>query len=280
MADVGVPLKQLGFGKTMRRDAWWVTPLVVFLGLGAFVVFATLRVAEGRYYLFDRHGADYLSPFYSPLVFNQPGNPVSHHAWIGEKPSWIPWWITPAVFILPFPALFRFTCYYYRGAYYKAFWADPPSCAVGEPRNAYRGEQKLPLTLQNVHRYFMYIAVLFLFILFYDAWKAMWFSTARDGAPLAGGARQFGIGVGTLVLLLNPILLTGYTLGCHCVRHLVGGCRDSFSDAPVSHKAWCAVTALNKRHMAWAWTSLIWVAFTDLYVRMCAAGVWTDLRIL
>ena len=27
-----------------------------------------------------------------------------------------------------FPALFRVTCYYYRGAYYKALWADPPSC--------------------------------------------------------------------------------------------------------------------------------------------------------
>jgi hypothetical protein len=29
-----------------------------------------------------------------------------------------------------------------------------------------------------------------------------------------------------------------------------------------------------------AWTSLVWVAFSDLYVRMCSMGVWTDWRIL
>ena len=48
------------------------------------------------------------------------------------------------------------TCYYYRGAYYKAFWADPPSCAVGEPRKKYLGESSLPLILQNFHRYFLF----------------------------------------------------------------------------------------------------------------------------
>ena len=32
--------------------------------------------------------------------------------------------------------------------------------------------------------------------------------------------------------------------------------------------------------MMWAWGSLVWVAFSDLYVRLCATGVWTDLRLL
>jgi hypothetical protein len=32
--------------------------------------------------------------------------------------------------------------------------------------------------------------------------------------------------------------------------------------------------------MKWAWISLFWVGFTDLYVRMCAMGIWTDFRIL
>ena len=54
--------------------------------------------------------------------------------------------------ILWAPGGFRLTCYYYRGAYYKAFWADPPSCAVGEPRKSYWGERSFPLILQNVHR--------------------------------------------------------------------------------------------------------------------------------
>ena len=121
------------------------------------------------------------------------------------------WWPSFAPFfgttlILWAPLGFRFTCYYYRGAYYKAWWADPISCAVGEPRKTYWGERKWPLLFQNAHRYFLYFAILFVAILSYDAWKAFWF----DG--------QFGIGVGTLVMLANPILLGLYTFGCHSFR--------------------------------------------------------------
>ena len=84
----------------------------------------------------------------------------------------------------------RFTCYYYRGAYYKSFWADPPACAVSEPRKTYLGENSFPLIMQNVHRYFMYLAVLFVIILAYDAFKAMWFVD-----PVTS-EKSFGIGVG------------------------------------------------------------------------------------
>ena len=66
-----------------------------------------------------------------------------------------------AMLILWAPGGFRVTCYYYRGAYYKAFWADPPSCTVGEPRKTYLGERSFPLILQNVHRYFLYLALCF-----------------------------------------------------------------------------------------------------------------------
>ena len=62
----------------------------------------------------------------------------------------MPW--SPALLILWAPGGFRLTCYYYRGAYYKAFWADPPSCAVGEPRGSYRGEHSFPPIMQNIHR--------------------------------------------------------------------------------------------------------------------------------
>jgi len=42
------------------------------------------------------------------------------------------------------------------------------ACGVGEPRHGYKGETKFPFILQNVHRYFLYAAVAFIFILSYD----------------------------------------------------------------------------------------------------------------
>jgi hypothetical protein len=32
--------------------------------------------------------------------------------------------------------------------------------------------------------------------------------------------------------------------------------------------------------MLWAWMSLFWVGFSDLYVRLCSMGVWHDIRIV
>src|SRR5207344_920230 len=119
---------------------------------------------------------------------------------------------SPALLILPFPGGFRFTCYYYRGAYYKAFWADPPSCAVGEPRQGYLGENSFPLILQNIHRYTLYIALGFLGLLAWDVWLALWFVNP------ATGQTEFGVGVGTLVLATNVVLLGSYTFGCHALR--------------------------------------------------------------
>jgi hypothetical protein len=166
------------------------------------------------------------------------------------------------------------TCYYYRGAYYKAFWADPPSCTVGEPRKSYWGEASFPLILQNVHRYFLYIGLVFLGFLAHDVWKAMWFTD-----PVTGGA-SFGIGVGTLVLAVNVILLSGYAFGCHSLRHLVGGFKDEVSKSPICHRTYNCVSCLNARHMLWAWLSLCSVMFADLYVRLCSMGLWRDIRVL
>ena len=119
--------------------------------------------------------------------------------------------------------------------------------------------------MQNIHRYFMYLAVLFIFILGYDAWKAMWFADAT-------GAKHFGIGVGTLVLIVNVILLGLYTFGCHSLRHLIGGFLDEPSKRPVCAKSFACVSCLNRRHMMWAWFSLFWVGFADVYVRLCSMG--------
>ena len=265
-----IPLSQVGsrgFGKTSRRDTWWAVPVVVFTVLSSFLVYATWAALQGEHFTYG----PYLSPFYSPELFGDPP-----HAWFGPKPGWWPSFLpfSAALLILPFPAGFRFTCYYYRGAYYKAFWADPPSCAVGEPRTGYLGENSFPLIIQNIHRYFLYAAVAFIALLTWDAWKAMWFTNPTTGQV------EFGIGVGTLVLCVNVVLLGSYTFGCHALRHLVGGFKDEVSKSPVCDMAYACSTGLNYKHQLFAWCSLLSVAFSDIYIRMCSMGIWTDLRLL
>jgi hypothetical protein len=254
------------FGRTMRRDAWWVQSAVTFVVFASFVVYATWAAFQGDHFEYG----PYLSPFYSPLLFGD-----SDHSWLGPNPEWWPGAIpfSAALLILWAPGGFRITCYYYRGAYYKAFWADPPACTVGEPRKSYRGERYFPLIVQNVHRYFLYLALLFLVVLAWDVWKATQF------AGPAGGT-TFGIGVGTLLLALNVILLGGYTLGCHSLRHIVGGHLDRLAGRPVRKTAYDCVSCLNRAHMRWAWASLFSVAFADIYIRLCSMGIWSDWRIL
>jgi hypothetical protein len=250
MGASGVPATKSGLGSTLRRDAWWVEVLPVIVVLGGFGLYATLRAFEGKFY----EWGPYLSPFYSPLI-------DANHRW---------WKLSPAILILGGPLSFRATCYYYRKAYYRAFFLDPPSCAVGEPQRKYSGETKFPFILQNLHRYALYLAIIFLAFLWKDAVQAFFF----DG--------KFGMGVGTLVLLVNICLLTTYTLSCHSLRHLAGGKLDCFSCATFGkprHAAWRGLTFLNERHMLFAWLSLFSVGFADFYVRLVSSGAIQDVRI-
>jgi hypothetical protein len=172
------------------------------------------------------------------------------------------------------PGGFRLTCYYYRKAYYRAFFLDPPGCAVGEARKQYSGETRL-LLFQNLHRYFLYLALIFLVILTIDVIHAcLW--------PTETGGLTFGVSVGTLVLAANTTLLTLYTFSCHSLRHLVGGNVDCFSCAALGgtrHKLWKGASALNKSHMLWAWASLFMVGFADFYVWMVATGRIRDIEL-
>lgn len=267
MPGLSLPLRQRSFGETSRRDRWWLAPLLVFLGLSTFVVYSTWAAFQGEHYTYG----PYLSPFYSPELWGK-----SPHAWFGEVPSWWPEWLpySPALLILWAPGGFRMTCYYYRGAYYKAFWADPVACTVGEPRKGYIGESNWPLRIQNIHRYFMYIAVFFIFMLTWDAIKSYSFQTPGQQDT------KFGIGIGSLILTINVYLLAGYTFGCHSLRHLIGGRKDCISESPTCHKLYKRCSALNKRHMLWAWMSLCSVMSADVYVRLCSMGVIRDLRII
>ena len=268
MEAVPVKIVPRGYGETERQDAWWIEAILVVIVFTGFIVYTTWAAFQNEHYTFG----PYLSPYYSPELFGS-----SHHSWFGPQPVWWPAMLpfSPAFLILVFPAGFRFTCYYYRGAYYKAFWQDPVSCAVGEPRGtSYWGERWFPLVLQNVHRYFAYAALIFIVILSYDVWLALWWTDDSTGQA------EFGVGVGTLVMLVNVLLIAGYTFGCHSLRHLVGGRRDEVSKAPISEACYRCSSALNGRHMLFAWLSLFSVGLTDVYIRLCSMGVLTDYRIL
>ena len=195
----------------------------------------------------------YLSPLFSPLLVL----------------SFLPSWFSPAILILWIPLGFRATCYYYRKAYYRFYFADPPGCAVGEPpiHRGYKMETAFPFILQNIHRYFLYLAFIPLFFLWLDAAASFFYQ---------GGQR---IGFGGVFFLVNAFLLTGYSLSCHSLRHIVGGRLDCFScslNTRVRYGLWQRLTSLNRHHMAWAWASLITVTLADVYVRLLALGVFTD----
>ena len=238
----------LPFGGTERRDAWWLQPFVQGAALAVLGAYATWAAFQGDHYRFG----NYLSPFYSPLL----------------KPRW--WPLSPALLVLGAPLGFRGTCYYYRKAYYRAFFADPAACAVGEPRRGYRGETSFPWVLQNLHRYLIYLAIPILFFLWWDVVNGFIF----DG--------RFGVGGGSLALLASNGLLTLYTFSCHSIRHLVGGRVDCFSCVVAGgprRRVWLASSWLNGHHMAWAWWSLCAVCFADFYVRLCAMGLLHDWRL-
>ncbi len=229
MSSSSVESKMAHFGETQRRDAWWVEILPIIVLMGGFSVYATLRALEGTNFSWG----PYLSPFYSPLI-------DPHHFW---------WKFSPALLILAGPLGFRATCYYYRKALYRAFLLDPPACAVSESgKRNYKGETAFPFILQNVHRYFLYLAIIFLAFLWHDAYDGFFFVGRL-------GRQEFGVGVGSLILVANVTLLS-------------------------CHTAWTWLSFLNDRHMRFAWASLISVGLTDFYIRSVAAGLIKDIRIL
>ena len=61
------------------------------------------------------------------------------------------------------------------------------------------------------------------------------------------------MGLGTLVLLVNVVLIWLYTLSCHSCRHIIGGRLKHFSKHPVRYRLWTLVSKLNARHMQLAW---------------------------
>jgi hypothetical protein len=251
---------------TLRTDRWWGEPLFTATVLIAFIAYATWAAFQNANY----YVTPYLSPFYSPCLAARcaearAGSTVTHPPMVGLFGPW--WVISPAIIVLIVPLGFRLTCYYYRKAYYRSLWLAPAACAVKEPHKRYTGESRLPLILQNAHRWFFYLGLLFNGILTWDAVEAFHWPEGWGHA-----------GFGTLMLVLNAVFLWSYSLSCHSCRHIVGGRLKHFSRHPLRFKLWGFVSKLNARHMQIAWLSLVFVALTDLYIRLVAVGWVHDPR--
>lgn len=255
MPDAAVHLKTKGLGQTRRKDAWWTEPTAIFIALVAFIIYATWAAFQNGHYRAPA-GVDhppYISPFYAP-----------------DLTTIIPGWTwSPAFLILWIPAGFRLTCYFCRRCYYRGLMADPPGCAVGEPRGTgYRGETGF-WAFNNLHRYFLYFALILVCFHWIDVWHALHY----EG--------KLGIGVGTVVIAADAFCLTMYVFSCHALRHLVGGGLDAFSTAPAGSlrlSLWRFVTRLNEHHGLWFWISLFVVGLADVYVRCVSMGLIRDLN--
>ncbi len=253
--------KSKGFGATQRSDLWWLQPAATFAALGLFVVYATVAAFlapgpvtwspnEAASSALDSH--TYLSPFYSPAWLFSLGNSIG-----------FPY---PVFAILWIPLGFRMTCYFARRTYYRGIMGDPAACAVAEfaSRN-YKGESKFPFILQNLHRYFLYFAIMLVVFHWFDIFHAF---RSVDAA----GNHEFYIGIGSIVLFADALFLTLYVFSCHSIRHLLGGgskcftCKDGTEKA--THKTWGLVTKLNAYHGLFFWLSLFAVGFADFYVRV------------
>ncbi|MGH8961102.1 MAG: hypothetical protein ACRDWT_07820 [Jatrophihabitantaceae bacterium] len=260
----GAPGRAAISQRTLRTDRWWQAPLTTFVLLSVWVIYAVLRTASQRAFFVGQY--HYLSPFTSPCVTSScPSEARDFGTWFGHFPPFLPL----AIIVLPFLLGFRLTCYYYRKAYYRAFWQSPPACGVAEPHGRYTGETRFPLIIQNVHRYFFLVAVLISLINSYDVIRAF-----------RGGDGGFGIGLGTLIMLANVVLLWTYTISCHSCRHITGGRLRNFSSHPLRYKAWTVVSKLNTRHMELAWTTLGTLMLTDAYIALVSSGAFSDPRII
>jgi len=267
-----VPLRIGGhrdaFAGNARNDPWWLGPVATACGLTLFFGYLFMRAFQATHVWYE----PYVSPTVAPPLFTPesgyPGAVPVDVAWFGAFPSWWPSFLpqSPAFLVPGFAIAFRFTCYYYRKAYYRAFAMSPPACAVRGVTRPYSGETTL-LLFQNLHRYTLYGALFLLGCLWYEGFAAFF----------KGG--EFGVGVGTFVMLMNAALLTGYTFGCHSWRHLIGGRRDCLTcegAASVQYGIWKRSSWLNARHMLFAWLSLVWVVFTDVYVSLVSRGIMHD----
>jgi len=234
--------------------AWWIEPALTVVCYTAFVVYASWSVFSGTVVFFD----PYVSPFFS--------------TWLGFGLIRVPIIGLLIPFLAVIPLGLRGTCYYYRKSYFRSFFWAPPACAIQElKRGKYRGETRFPWVLNNYHRYFLLLSLVVLVFLWADVIRAF----SYHG--------HFFIGLGSLVMLTNVVLLSLYSLTCHSFRYLMGGRIDAFSRVR-GGLFWQRITMtlnrFNPSHGAFAWYSMFSVALTDVYIRLLIAGVLHEPRLI
>lgn len=232
---------------TISGQIWWIQPVLTVIGLTAFgiyAIWAALQNVPGS--------GPYLSPFYSPRI-----------APAGAFAPFLVLWV---------PLGFRVSCYYYRKAYYRSFFWDPPACARMEsPSRHYNGERRFPWILNNLHRFFLYLSIIVIIVLWWDTLRSFYYQG------------HFGIGLGSIIMLINVIPLSLYTFSCHSFRHLVGGsvaCFSCTAAGHVRHGLWQRISILNVRHPVFAWISLFTLWLIDFYIRLLHAGLFQDPRLV
>ena len=264
----GIKLPVLnGLGRTNRIDNWWSQPLAMGIALTAALIYTFWRLflydADISYAL---EGSTVMSPIFSPNVLE----------WelFGLNEWKHPEWVNAAVLVLWIPFGFRGTCYYMRRVYYRTFFASPTACWVDEPdinkAIGYKGEKRL-FIFNNLHRYFLYAAMVILLIKWWDVTHTMHF----DSDTVHG----YGVSIGTFVMAIEAFLLTMYVTSCHALRHLAGGMLDRWTTgiSRVRGVLFGKISILNRSHGFWFWTSLIFVFLGDLWVLAVADGRLSDM---
>ena len=125
----------------------------------------------------------------------------------------------------------------------------------------------------------MYVALIYMPILTWDFLLSINLDSEHSGLEIFNPEI---VTVGSVVLLINVLMLSGYTFGCHAFRHVVGGGANKWTGRPmnrIKYIMWRVSTYLNENHKDWALYSLFWVMFTDFYIRACTDPLfgWTDM---
>lgn len=262
---------------TDRKDGWFSEPLLVGIALALIITYATVRAFQNDPSLLA--GTNYISPLYTPYLPHW-AEMFGIHLPFLEKVSIdgnLGWILSPALFIMWVPAGFRATCYFYRRVYYRSYFTAPMACAVDvKPKSPliallgsgkkYLGEKAFPMVLMNLHRYFFYLAALFIVLHSVDV-VCSYFTPGFQG---------FRLGVGSLVITLDVILLSLYVFSCHSWRHILGGKIDCFSSCPMNEArghAFQRQSLLNANHGLFGWISLGWVILADMYITALSHGI-------
>ena len=213
MATDAVTLREHGFAKTQRRDAWWAGPLVTALVLGGFVIYTTFRIFQNAYFQFG-HGTEVaaracVSALADVLAAVGAAGLGAGVDFAGDVHSVDAGRVSADVLLLSQGVL---PGVLFGSAGVRGGRAAGPIC------RARRGCCCFRIFIAT----FLYVALVFIVILGYDAIHSfIW--------PTADGGLTFGVSVGSLVLTTGTTLLALYTFSCHSLRHLVGGNVDCFS---------------------------------------------------